>query len=52
MTVAAPGGTRDVDVVVPTVSVTAAERAGGAVVTVRQRGVFGESLAADLIVPA
>ncbi|PTQ62070.1 putative tail protein [Sphingomonas aurantiaca] len=52
VTVAAPGGTRDVDVVVPTVSVTAAERAAGAVVTVRQRGVFGESLAADLIVPA
>ncbi|RZT57169.1 putative tail protein [Sphingomonas sp. BK036] len=52
VTVSTPAGTRDVEVAAPMVSVSAAERAEGAVVTVRQRGVFGESLAADLIVPA
>lgn len=52
VTLTAGGTSRDVDVAVPSVSVTAAERAGSVGVAVRQRGVFGESLAAELIVPA
>ena len=43
---------REVDVGEPSMSVTAAERAAGASVTVRQRGMFGQSLPAELIVPA
>ncbi len=52
VTVTAGGTSREVDVPAPFVAVTAAERAASASVTVRQRGVFGESLTADLIVPA
>ncbi len=52
VTVTAGGTAREVELAVPFVTVTAAERAASASVSVRQRGVFGESLAADLIVPA
>ncbi len=52
VTVTAGGTAREVEMAVPFVAVTAAERAASASVAVRQRGVFGESLAADLIVPA
>nr|WP_302847265.1 phage tail protein [Sphingomonas sp. OK281] len=52
VTISTTSGARDVEVVAPVVSVTAAERAGSASVTVRQRGVFGESLPTELIVPA
>jgi hypothetical protein len=53
VTVTAAGGTsREVDVAVPSVVLTAAERAGAVSVSVRQRGMFGASLAAELIVPA
>jgi hypothetical protein len=48
----AGAGSRDIDVAVPSVSVTAAERIGPVSVLVRQRGVFGESPATELIVPA
>jgi len=51
VTVTAGGTSRDVDVAEPFVSITAAERVGSASIAVRQRGVFGESLAANLIVP-
>jgi hypothetical protein len=51
VTVTAGGTSRDVDVAEPLVSVTAAERVGSVSIAVRQRGVFGESLAANLIVP-
>jgi len=50
-TVTAGGTSRDVDVAEPFVSITAAERLGSISIAVRQRGVFGESLAANLIVP-
>ncbi|MCP8891839.1 phage tail protein [Sphingomonas faeni] len=43
---------RDIDVSVPWIVLSAAERGGPVGVAVRQRGVFGESLAAELIVPA
>ncbi len=52
VTITAGGTSRNVDVAEPSVAVTAAERAGPAGVVVRQRGVFGESLAAELIVSA
>ena len=52
VTVTAGGTSRDVDVAEPFVSVTAADRIGSVSIAVRQRGVFGESLAANLIVPA
>ena len=52
VTVTAGGTSRDVDVADPLVSVTAADRVGAVSIAVRQRGVFGESLAASLIVPA
>ena len=52
VTVSTASGARDIAVAAPVVSVTAAERAGPASVVVRQRGVFGESLATELIVPA
>ncbi|WP_380783634.1 phage tail protein [Sphingomonas sp. R86520] len=52
VTVTAGGTSRDIDVAVPLVSVTAAERTGSVGVVVRQRGMFGESLATELIVPA
>jgi len=52
VTVTAGGTSRDVDVAEPFVSITAAERVGSVSIAVRQRGVFGESLAANLIVPA
>ena len=52
VTVTAGGTSRDVDVVEPFVSITAAERIGSVSIAVRQRGVFGESLTAELIVPA
>jgi len=52
VTVTAGGTTRELELAVPFVAVTAAERAASASVAVRQRGIFGESLAADLIVPA
>jgi hypothetical protein len=52
VTVTVGATTREVEVAVPSVAVTAAERAGAARVAVRQRGIFGESLAATLIVPA
>ncbi|MEG3161874.1 phage tail protein [Sphingomonas sp. LB2R24] len=52
VTVTAGGTSREVDVPAPFVAVTAAERAASASVAVRQRGIFGESLAVDLIVPA
>ncbi len=45
-------GVRDIDVSVPTIVLSAAERSGPVGVVVRQRGVFGESAAAELIVPA
>ncbi|PTW48810.1 putative tail protein [Sphingomonas faeni] len=51
VTVTAGGTLRDVDVAEPFVSVAAAERVGSVSMAVRQRGVFGESLAAELIVP-
>ncbi|KQN03236.1 hypothetical protein ASE82_06635 [Sphingomonas sp. Leaf230] len=51
VTVTAGGTSRDVDVAEPFVSITAAERVGAVSIAVRQRGVFGESLAAGLIVP-
>ncbi|MGA1799270.1 phage tail protein [Sphingomonas sp. 4RDLI-65] len=43
---------RDVDVGVPSIVLSAAERVGPVAVVVRQRGMFGESLPAELIVPA
>ncbi len=52
VTVTAGGTSRDVDVIEPFVSITAAERIGSVSIAVRQRGVFGESLTAELIVPA
>ncbi len=52
VTVTAGGTSRAVDVAEPFVSITAAERVGSVSIAVRQRGVFGESLAAELIVPA
>ncbi|BCA63105.1 hypothetical protein HMP09_2339 [Sphingomonas sp. HMP9] len=52
VTVTAGGTSRDVDVADPAVSVTAADRVGAVSIAVRQRGVFGESLTAHLIVPA
>ncbi|WP_398457668.1 phage tail protein [Sphingomonas albertensis] len=45
-------GVRDIDVTVPWIVLSATERNGPVGVAVRQRGVFGESLAAELIVPA
>ncbi len=45
-------GVRDIDVSVPMIVLSAAERGAPVGVAVRQRGVFGESLAAELIVPA
>ncbi|HXH17027.1 MAG TPA: phage tail protein [Sphingomonas sp.] len=53
VTVTAVGGVRTLDVAVPSIVLSAAERGGGAVrVAVRQRGIFGESAAAELIVAA
>ena len=52
VTVTADGTSRDVDVADSLVSVAAADRVGAVSIAVRQRGVFGESLAASLIVPA
>lgn len=52
VTIATDLGVRDVDVVLPSVSITAAERTGAVSVVVRQRGMFGESSAAELNVPA
>ena len=52
VTVTAGGTSRDVDVATAFISVTAAERFGSVGIAVRQRGVFGESLAAELVVPA
>ncbi len=52
VTVTAGGASRDVDVAEPLVVVTAAERVGSVSIALRQRGVFGESLGASLIVPA
>ena len=52
VTVATATGTREIEVVTPSAAVTAEERAGVARVTVRQRGVFGESRGTGLIVPA
>ncbi|PTQ63870.1 hypothetical protein C8J45_104114 [Sphingomonas sp. PP-CE-3G-477] len=52
VTIATALGLRDVDVAVPSVSITAAERTGAVSVVVRQRGMFGESSAAELNVPA
>ncbi len=52
VTVTAGGASRDVDVAEPLVVVTAAERVGSVSIASRQRGVFGESLGASLIVPA
>jgi hypothetical protein len=52
VTVTAGGTSREVDVAEPVVLVTAAERVGSVSIAVRQRGVFGESLAAKLVVPA
>ncbi len=43
---------RDVDVSVPSIVLGAVERSGPVHVAVRQRGMFGESPAAELIVPA
>jgi len=51
VTVTAGGTSRGADVAEPFVSITAAERVGSVSIAVRQRGVFGESLAANLIVP-
>ncbi len=51
VTITAGASSREVDVGVPWVVVTAAERTAAVGVVVRQRGVFGESLAAELIVP-
>jgi hypothetical protein len=52
VTVTNGAGSRDVDVTAPSVAVTAAERVGPVSILIRQRGIFGESLAAELIVPA
>jgi hypothetical protein len=52
VTVTTSATLREADVSEPWITVTAAERSGSATVAVRQRGVFGESLAANLIVPA
>jgi len=52
VTVTTSATSREADVSEPWITVTAAERSGSASVAVRQRGVFGESLAANLIVPA
>ena len=52
VTVTAGGASHNVDVAEPLVVVTAAERVGSVSIAVRQRGVFGESLGASLIVPA
>ena len=51
VTITAGAASRDVDVAMPSVVVTAAERLGSARVVVRQRGMFGQSLPAELIVP-
>ncbi len=52
VTITAGAASRDVDVAMPSVAMTAAERLGSARVVVRQRGMFGQSLPAELIVPA
>lgn len=52
VTIATGSSSRDVEVLEPSVSVNATERAGTFSIAVRQRGMFGESLAAELIVPA
>lgn len=53
VTIGAGGVARIVETVVPFVGLTAADLAGGAVeVAVTQRGMFGESLAARLAIPA
>ncbi len=53
VTIGAEGGARIVDTTVPHVRLTAADLAGGAVdVAVAQRGMFGESLAVRLAIPA
>ena len=52
VTIATALGVREVDVAVPSVSIAAAERTGAVSVVVRQRGMFGESSAAELNVPA
>jgi hypothetical protein len=44
-------GAREADVSEPAVAVTAAERAAGAAVTVRQQGTLAESAAATLVLP-
>lgn len=51
VTVTTIAGSRTLEVLEAQVSVGAAERTGPVSVVVRQRGVFGESLAAELIVP-
>lgn len=49
--VVSAGGTREVRVGEPSVAISAAERGGGAVrVSVRQRGTYGESPAAEIVV--
>ena len=51
VTIASNGGTREAIVTLPTIAVTAAERAaGGVTVTVRQRGTFGDSLPAAITI--
>ena len=52
VTLTTEASVRDIDVAVPWIVLGAAERSGPVGVAVRQRGVFGESLAAELIVPA
>ncbi|MEG3163792.1 phage tail protein [Sphingomonas sp. PB2P19] len=52
VTVSGAGGTRIVACTTPEIALTAAERAAGVTVSVRQAGVFGESNAAALVVPA
>jgi hypothetical protein len=51
VTIMGPGGTRIVDCAVPETALTPAEIAGGVTVSVRQRGMFGESAAAALAIP-
>jgi hypothetical protein len=45
------GGTRIVDCAAPELALKAAEVAAGVTVSVRQRGMFGESAAAELVIP-
>jgi hypothetical protein len=52
VTITAGATARDVEVAEPSVSVLAVESVGPVSVVVRQRGMFGESLATELIVPA